>query len=386
MPLSALAPTPVELPPRALRLRAEIRSFLAEERAGGRWRPRVDGWFAGWDERFSREVGARGWLAMTLPRRYGGQEASVLERYVVIEELVAAGAPVAAHWVADQQVGPALLRFGTEAQRQEFLPGIAEGRTYFGIAVSEPHAGSDAAAISTEARRVDGGWALSGTKAWVAGAARAHALVVLARTATVDAADRRRGMSQFLVRTDAPGLAVHPLPVLTGERHLAEVSLDGVFVPDAMVLGEVGRGWSQLMGQLAFERSGPEQFLSTFPLVRQLAATPEPGREAGAARVLGSTVARLWTLRQMSLGVAGELGDGQAPELAASLVKELGSRFGAEVVEAARLVRDDPRSAGAADDYPRLLAEAVLAAPSFTLRGGSNEVLRGIVARGMGPR
>ena len=386
VPLRTLVPAPVELPPRAVRLRADIRAFLAKERSADRWQPSVDGWFAGWDERFSRKVAAQGWLGMTLPRRYGGQDASVLERYVVIEELVAAGAPVAAHWVADQQVGPALLRFGTEAQRQEFLPGIAEGRTYFGIAVSEPHAGSDAAAISTEAHPVEGGWVLSGTKAWVAGAGRVHALVVLARSAAPDAADRRHGMTQFIVRADVPGLTIRPRPVLTGEPHLAEVSFDGVFVPAAMVLGKVGRGWSQLMGQLAFERSGPEQFLSTYPLLRELAGVPASGREVEVARLLGSALARLWTLRQMSLGVAGELGDGRAPELAASLVKELGSRFGHEVVEVARMVRGGSPAVGSADDYRRLLAEAVLAAPSFTLRGGSNEVLRGIVARGLGSR
>lgn len=394
--LPTLVPTPVGLPDRAGEVRASIRSFLAEELAAGYWRPRVDSWFAGWDERFSRELGARGWLGMTLPTRYGGRAGSALDRYVVIEELVAAGAPVAAHWVADQQVGPALLRFGTERQRDTFLPGIVSGRTYFGIAVSEQGAGSDAAAIRTAARRVDGGWSLTGVKTWVSGALGAHALVLLARcqgpggtaddTAGDTAEDRRAGMTQFIVPTDGPGVTVRPITVLTGQDQLGEVALDEVFVPDSMVLGEVGAGWTQLIGQLAFERSGPEQFLSTFPLLRELVAGPSAGLGGESRRAVGEVLAKLWTLRQMSLGVAGALGAGQAPELAASLVKELGTRLGSDVIDAARLVRTEPADPRVPGGYPRLLADAVLSAPSFTLRGGSNEVLRGIVARGLGLR
>ena len=117
---------------------------------------------------------------MTWPKKYGGHERSALERFVVTEELLAAGAPVAAHWVADRQSGPLLLRYGTEEQRQRFLPGMARGEIYFVIGLSEPNSGSDLASLSTMAKKVDGGWVLNGSKVWTSGAHRAHYMIALA--------------------------------------------------------------------------------------------------------------------------------------------------------------------------------------------------------------
>ncbi|MGQ0573919.1 MAG: acyl-CoA dehydrogenase family protein [Pseudonocardia sp.] len=400
--LPVLVPPPAELPPAAAALRADVREFLAGERAAGLWQPRPDVWLSGWDERFTRELGRRGWLGMTIPTRYGGRGGSSLDRYVVTEELLAAGAPVAAHWVADRQIGPTLLRFGTEAQRQRYLPRIAAGECYFGIGMSEPDSGSDLASVRTRAVRVDGGWELTGTKVWTSGAHRAHAFFALARTAPRDDTARHAGLSQFVVELDSPGVTIRPIPLLTGAHHFNEVVFDAVFVPDAMVLGEIGAGWHQVTSELAFERSGPERFLSTFPLlvalVAELSASRglrqrEPGSATGrvgvsdsASREIGALVARLWTLRRMSLAVAGSLASGEAPELAAAVVKDLGTRFENEVIDAARQLHAVPPDPGAEGGYARLLADAVLHAPGFTLRGGTNEVLRGIVARGLGLR
>ena len=381
--LPALVPPPTALPPRAAELRAQVRAFLAEERAAGLWEPRADVWLSGWDERFTEELGRRGWLGMTIPREYGGGGATALDRYVVTEELLAAGAPVAAHWVADRQIGPTLLRHGTEAQRRRYLPRIAAGECYFGIGMSEPDAGSDLAAVRTKAERVDGGWELTGTKVWTSGAHHAHAFFALARSAPRDEGNRHAGLSQFIVELDRPGVAIRPIPLLTGAHHFNEVVFDRVFVPDELVLGELGAGWAQVTGELAFERSGPERFLSTFPL---LTALLRELSDAGEAREVGRLVARLWSLRQMSLAVAGALESGEAPELAAAIVKDLGTRFENEIVDAARTLVAVPPDPGAEGGFARLLADAVLHAPGFTLRGGTNEVLRGIVARGLGLR
>jgi acyl-CoA dehydrogenase len=383
--LPALVPPPTDLPPRAAQLRADVRTFLEQERAAGAWRPRADVWLSGWDERFTKELGRRGWLGMTIPVEYGGHGASPLDRYVVTEELLAAGAPVAAHWVADRQIGPSLMRFGTETQRRKFLPGIAAGEVYFGIGMSEPDAGSDLAAVRTKAVQVSGGWELTGTKVWTSGAHHAHAFFALARSAPRDEQNRHAGLSQFIVQLDSPGVQIRPIPLLTGAHHFNEVVFDNVFVPDDMVLGEIGAGWRQVTSELAFERSGPERFLSTFPLLTALvgellASGSTPQRE------LGGLVSRLWTLRRMSLAVAGSLESGQAPELAAAVVKDLGTRYENEVIDMARLLVSIPPDPGAEGGYARLLADAVLHAPGFTLRGGTNEVLRGIVARGMGLR
>jgi len=382
--LPALIPRPIELPPRVAELRAEVRAFLAAERDAGAWTPRADVWLSGWDERFSAELGRRGWLGMTIPREYGGHGASALDRYVVTEELLAAGAPVAAHWIADRQIGPSLMRFGTEAQRQRYLPGIAAGTVYFGIGMSEPDAGSDLAAVRTRADRVAGGWELTGTKVWTSGAHHAHAFFALARSAPRDEGNRHAGLSQFIVELDSPGVQIRPIPLLTGAHHFNEVVFERVFVPDEQVLGEIGAGWRQVTSELAFERSGPERFLSTFPLLAALIG--ELRGVQGVDREIGGLVTRLWALRRMSLAIAGALESGEAPELAAAVVKDLGTRYENEVVDAARLLVATPPDPGAPDGFARLLADAVLHAPGFTLRGGTNEVLRGIVARGLGLR
>ena len=311
--------------------------------------------------------------------------ASPLERYVVTEELLAAGAPVAAHWVADRQIGPTLMRFGTEEQRRRYLPGIAAGEVYFGIGMSEPDSGSDLASVRTKAERVDGGWALTGTKVWTSGAHRARAFFALARTAPRDEAHRHAGLSQFIVELSSPGVTIRPIPLLTGAHHFNEVVFDGVFVPDTMVLGEIGSGWHQVTSELAFERSGPERFLSTYPLLAALVGELG-GADRGARREVGALVTRLWTLRRMSLAIAGALASGAAPELAAAVVKDLGTRYENEIIDAARLLVAIPPDPGAEGGFARLLADAVLHAPGFTLRGGTNEVLRGIVARGLGLR
>ncbi|MEV4678427.1 MULTISPECIES: acyl-CoA dehydrogenase family protein [Actinomadura] len=369
---------PGTFPPRAAELRAQVREFLA----GTPFTARCDSWLTGADPAFSRRLGERGWLGMTLPERYGGHGRSPLERFVVIEELLAAGAPVGAHWIADRQTGPSILAHGTEEQKDRFLPAIARGECFFAIGMSEPDSGSDLASVRTRAERDGDGWRLHGTKVWTSGAHLAHAILVLARSAP-RGDDRHAGLTQFIVPLPDERVAVRPIRGLSGEHHFNEVVLDGVRVPDSMVLGRVGDGWRQVTAELAYERSGPERLLSTFLLVRLL-----HGRADGPAarRTLGRLTARLWALRQASLGVAGALDAGLTPDVPAALVKDLGTRFEREVIEAVREhagVEPDPASP---DPLARALAESVVQAPGFTLRGGTNEILRGIVARGLGVR
>jgi acyl-CoA dehydrogenase len=391
-PLMAVSPPPlvppvVRLPARAGDLRGEVRAFLAGEKASGRFSPRCDSWLAGWDPGFSQRLAARGWLGMTIPRAYGGHGRSTLERYVVTEELLTAGAPVAAHWIADRQTAPALLRYGTEQQKHRYLPAIARGECFFAIGLSEPDAGSDLAAVRTRATRVTGGWELTGTKVWTSGAQNAHAFFVLARSSPPDGRNRRAGLSQFIVGLSEPGVRIRPILLLSGEHHFNEVVLDGVFVPDDQILGEPGEGWRQVTSELAFERSGPERFLSTFPLldslVRHLAADQDGSR---AAVTTGEVVARVWTLRQLSMAVAGALEAGETPDVAAALVKDLGTRLESEIIDVGRRLADIEPDPSAPPGLARLLADAVQHAPGFTLRGGTNEILRGIVARALGLR
>lgn len=379
-PLARLVP-PATFDDTTDALRTEVRAFLAEQWEAGTFTPSVDGWLSGWDERFTKSLAERGWLGMTVPTRYGGHERSFHERFAVTEELLAAGAPVAAHWIADRQIVPSLLKYGTEQQKSEFLPRIVRGECFFGIGMSEPDSGSDLASVRTRAVRTDGGWSLTGTKVWTSGAHGAHAFIVLARTAPVDPAHRHAGLSQFIVELRGEGVDVRPIISMNGAHHFNEVILDEVFVPDAMVFGEIGEGWRQVTSELSFERSGPERFLSTFPLLAASADLPDVQRGSASAEY-GRLVARVAGLHHMSTAIAGALQRGDDADVSAAVVKVVGTTLEGDIAEFAdQHTGDTPR-----DQWTAMVSAAVDQRPGFTLRGGTNEVLRGVIARGLGLR
>ncbi|WP_375487875.1 acyl-CoA dehydrogenase family protein [uncultured Mycobacterium sp.] len=364
------------------KLRASIREFLRADQAEFGWQPTVDSWLSCWDEAFSARLGDAGFLGLTVPARYGGRGLGHLHRYVVTEELLAHGAPVAAHWVADRQLAPTLLAYGTIEQQQQLLPRIAAGRLYSAIGMSEHGAGSDLAAVQSRATRTEGGWTIKGTKVWTSGAHRAHQIVVLARTSPADPERRHAGLSQFLIPPDAPGVTIRPVALMSGEHHFNEVVFDDVFVPDADVLGTIGDGWHQVTAELSFERSGPERILSTAPLISAaIRAVAAAGQSEQSATAVGELMARLVSLRQLSVSVARVLADGGSAASRAALVKDLGTQFEQQSVDLAADLLHDPDPALRA-----MLDTARLHRPLFTLRGGTNEVLRAVVAKGMGVR
>lgn len=376
---------PLTLPRECETLRQEVRGFIAEERAAGRLHAQTD-FASSHSPEFSERLGARGWIGMTWPKQYGGQEKSFLERYVVTEELLAAGAPVGAHWVADRQSGPLILRFGKESQRQEILPRITKGECYFCIGMSEPDSGSDLASIRTKAAPVEGGWLLNGRKIWTSNAHKSHFMICLCRTSPVDANDRHKGMSQLIVDLKSPGLSIRPIKNLAGAAHFNEVLFEDVFVPADRMIGEPGDGWKQVTSELGYERSGPERFLSAFRLFAEFVRRAGPDPEPREAEAIGRILAHLSTLRRMSLSVAGMLQKGEMVNLEAAVVKDLGTNLEKEIPEIIRLVAPRGRSPNQADVMEEALYYAVLNAPSFTIRGGTREILRGIVARGLGLR
>jgi acyl-CoA dehydrogenase len=242
--------------------------------------------------------------------------------------------------------------------------------------------------VRTKATRARGGWLVSGTKVWTSSAHRVQAIVVLLRTSPAEGRARHEGLSQLVVETNQPGVVIRPIVSLDGSHHFNEVTFDEVWVADDMVLGELGAGWAQVTSELAFERSGPERILSTFPLLSALVdelGYREGGADEGALRTLGAAISRLWACRQMSMGVADSLTNGEVPDVAAALVKDLGTRFELDVIDSARSIlggEPDPTDSG---PYG-LIAHAITHAPGFTLRGGTNEVLRSVVARSLGLR
>lgn len=364
-------------------LRNEVRAFLEETLADYPPHLRARSW-SGFDPAFSRKLGARGWIAMTFPTEYGGHGRSPLERYVVIEECLAAGAPVMAHWIGDRQSGPLILQHGTEEQKRRILPRIAAGECVFCIGMSEPDSGSDLAATRTRAVPVDDGFRVNGTKVWTTYAHRADYMILFCRTG--EGESRHAGTSQFLVDLATPGITVRPIIDMAGEHHFNEVQFDDVLLPRDALLGGLGSGWGQVMGELAFERSGPERFLSSFALIEQLVARLRQSPTEEQEVAVGRLAAHLMVLRRMSRSVAGMLAEGRDPMLQATIVKDLGALFEQDVPRLARSLLAAPAVPDAQDAYEAVLAYTVLTVPSFSLRGGTREILRGIIARGLGLR
>lgn len=364
-------------------LRSEVRQFLAEELPPDH-RPGL-GMAAAHDPEFSKKLAARGWVGMAIPPEYGGRGRTAVDRFIVTEELLSAGAPIAAHFVADRQTGPTLLHYGTEEQRRRFLPAISAGECWFSLGMSEPDSGSDLGSVRTAATKVEGGWSVNGTKVWTSGAHLNHFFVILCRTAPAEEGRKHSGLSQLIVDLHSPGITINPIPYLDGTHHFNEVVLDDVFVPDDMVLGELGSGWKQVTSELAYERSGPDRWLSPLPVLREfLRESAGKALPDAEAQVVGRLAARFWAIRQMSLSVARALDAGAAPAVEAALVKEIGTRFEQEVVEALRAVAETEIDADGGSMFHQLLAEAVLTSPSFTLRGGTTEILRSVAAKGLG--
>ena len=373
---------PGRLPAHAEQLRSEVRDFLRAEMPRLAPEVRARSWL-GADTAFSRRMARRGWVGVTLPRAYGGAAMDVFSRYVLVEELLCAGAPVSAHWIADRQSGPLLLRYGTEAQKAYYLPRICRGEAFFCIGMSEPGAGSDLAAVTTRATRTEDGWLLQGQKLWTTNAPNCHYMIALVRTSG-DASDRQHNLSQVIVDLRLPGVTVRPIRDLAGDEHFSEVFFDQVRLgPDALV-GQEGQGWEQVTAELALERSGPERIYSSMVLLEAWAQGLKRGKSNAAdTRTLGRMVSHLATLRAMSLAVTTQIAEGGSPVVEAALVKDLGTAF----EQAVPAWISESMGADAGDDeLLRVLAYVQQMAPSFSLRGGTREILRSMIARGLGLR
>ncbi|WP_448125590.1 acyl-CoA dehydrogenase family protein [Pseudomonas veronii] len=366
-------------------LRQHVRDFIAEHGAHWSSLQRGESW-SGFDADFSAKLGARGWIGMTWPKAYGGHERTAFERYVVLEELLAAGAPVAAHWFADRQTGPLLLKFGTDEQKQTLLPRMARGECFTCIGMSEPNSGSDLAAVETRAIPVEGGWRVNGTKLWTTYAHEAHYMVLFCRT---DGArvDRQSGTSQLLVDLKAPGITIAPILDMAGRHHFNEVVFEDVFVPNSALIGIQGQGWAQVTSELAFERSGPERYLSSFRLLVELVRALRGNADDAQALAIGRLASHIVTLRHLSKSVTSMLQEGLDPQLQASIVKDLGAVLEQEIPEIVRtlFIHDRAGPMAQARLY-EVLSQAVMNAPSYSLRGGTREILRGIISRGLGLR
>lgn len=368
------APPMAELEP----LRREVREFLAEVQRCATPVDRAKNWLAG-SKDFASRLGERGWIGLTWPKEYGGQERSNYERYLVWEECLAAGAHVCSCMPMDRQTGPLLLEYASESVKQDLLPRMARGEISFCVGMSEPDAGSDLAAVRSTARRTEAGWVLNGRKVWTSMAHEADYMIGLFRSGA--GSSRHEGLSQFLIDMRTPGITVRPIPHMQGESHFNECTFDEVRLPPDALIGSEGEGWKQVTRELAYERSGPERFLSAFQLLREMVAVADADNERHAVEI-GNLVGELVALREMSLGIAAMLSRGESPALAAALVKDRGTTFEQKIPEAAHQLFDIELS-DRSSDLAGVMGFTAQAAPQFSIRGGAREILRGIIAKGM---
>lgn len=351
---------PAELHP----LRDEAEAFAGEVTAG--LDVREDSWIVGYDRQVSLELGRRGWLGMTWPKAYGGHERSPLERFVVTEALIAAGAPIAASWFTDRQMGPSILAFGTEEQKQRFLPPMTRGEANWCIGMSEPDNGSDLAHLRTRAVRHGDTFTVTGTKVWTSFAATADFMYLICRTDPD--APAHKGLSELIVDMTSPGIEVTPIEDMTGNRHFCQVVLDEVRVPAANLVGTENGSWSQTMRQLEHERGGIDRWISNRALFLDAVAradTTNPLVRHEVADLEGRyRIGRLLVLREVV---------GQAPGGFAAATKAAGTEYEQRVADfAARVL-------GPEATLWNRWTRALCYAPAYTIMGGTSNVLRSIL-------
>ncbi|RWU17164.1 acyl-CoA dehydrogenase [Pseudomonas alkylphenolica] len=373
------------LPAHAEAFRAEVKRFLRDHLPTVSADVRARSW-TGFDAAFSRKLAQRGWVGLTLPSAYGGAGLDAFSRFVLVEELLAAGAPVAAHWIADRQSGPLILKFGSEAQKDFYLPRICAGQAFFCIGMSEPNAGSDLASVRSRATPGEGGWRLNGRKIWTTNAHHADYMIALVRTSGAPE-DRHHGLSQFIIDLKQPGISVRPILDLAGDAHFSEVAFDDVLLPHEALVGEEGSGWKQVNAELAFERSGPERFYSSVVLLDLWADTlRRHGASAAETALLGSFISQLASLRSLSVALTALLARGESPVVEAALVKDIGTEFEQSIPAAIAAAISAAPDTPIDDELYRTVAYLNQVAPTFSLRGGTREILRGMIARGLGLR
>jgi alkylation response protein AidB-like acyl-CoA dehydrogenase len=346
----------------ALRKEADA---VAED-AVARFGLHTDSWINGYSREFSRELGARGWIGMTWPVEEGGGGRTVLERFVVTEALIRHGAPIAAHWFADRQMGPTLLTYGTEEQRRRFLPGILAGETGWCIGMSEPDAGSDLAALKTSAVRDGDEYVINGQKIWTSFGAVADYCYLICRTSSDGL--KHAGISEIVVPMDSPGITVRPIEDMTTNRHFCAVWYEDVRVPARHLVGDEGGSFKQTMRQLEHERGGIDRLLSNHALyldARARADTSDARVRQDLARLeTGYRLGRLLVLRETLQ---------QAPRGFSAATKTFCTEHEQAVAEfAAGVLGAEATLWGAG-------ARACCYAPAYTIMGGTSNVLRNIL-------
>ncbi len=380
--------------------RQEVREFLRREWSedaaeGGAESPLGYGGGRGLDEirRFQKKLAQKGWLTLAWPKEYGGMGASVMKQVIFNEEMAYHRAPQQLG-VGPDRVGPTIILYGTEEQKREHLPPIANADVIWCQGFSEPGAGSDLASLQTTAVEDGDYFVVNGQKIWTSLAHVADWMILLARTDPD--APKHRGISYFLVDMRTPGITVRPLIDMTGRHAFNQVFFDNVRVPRKNLVGELNRGWYVAAATLDFERSGINRVMAGVRLYEELVEyareTARDGRPLTALPTVRHKLAELRIEfevgRLLAYRVAWVQAQGRIPNQEASMSKLFGSelqqrlaRAGMEIMGLGGQLRPGSRWAPMAGR----IADYYLGAVATTIAAGTSEVMRNIIAiRGLG--
>jgi len=371
------------------KFRREVRNFLEDEIKQGHWEPACDAWIQGFNPEFTKRVAQRGWIGLIWPREYGGQGLSYIDRLILTEEMLRYGAPAACHWFADRQIGGAILSFGSEELKKEFLPKIAKGEAYFGLGMSEPGAGSDLASLQTRAVEDGDYYVINGQKTWTSCASFAHYFDVYARTDPE--APKHRGISQFIVDAKSPGLSRIPMTDITGTEAWNDLFFDDVRVHKKYLVGEKNRGFYQVLHQLDYERSGMERLMGNYPLFEAIIELTKENR-LSQEPVIRNKLAQLQIEfeigRLLIYRVALVMEEGRAPNWESAMSKAYCTEFEKRLANVAMEILG-PHGQLMPDSSLVLLrgmaAHSYLGSKGYSLQAGTTEILKNILAvRGLG--
>jgi alkylation response protein AidB-like acyl-CoA dehydrogenase len=374
--------------------RKEVADFLQGEISKGLWKPACDAWIQGQDPSFTKRVAAKGWIGLSWPKELGGQGRSAVDRMVMTEEMLRYGAPAACHWFADRQIGNAILHYGTEMQKKEWLPIIMSGEAYVGLGLSEPDAASDLASIKTKATETEDGYIIDGQKVWTSCAKFMNYIYLVARTDPT--APKHRGISEFFFSTKLPGVTLTPTIDITGSEAWCETFLDQVKIPKTSLIGERNKGFYQVVNQLDFERAGLERLMGNYPLYEALIKYCKETKRNGQPLCKNSSVrSKLAQLqveyevgRLLTYRVALVIDEGRAPNTEASMAKAYSTSFEQHLAMLAMDILGLYGSLVEESKYEVLSGMApasFLASKGYSLQAGTSEILRNIFAqRGLG--
>ncbi len=376
------------------KFRLEVRSFLEEEIRQGSFQPSCDAWIQGLSPEFSKKVAQRGWIGLAWPKEYGGQGRSNVDRFILTEEMLRFGAPAACHWFADRQVGRAIIAYGSAEQKTEILPKILRGEAYIGLGMSEPEAGSDLASLQTKALADGADYVIDGQKMWTSCARVMNYVYLLARTDPE--APKHRGISEFVIPANLPGITIRPVTDITGSEAWGEVFYDSVRVPKSCLIGQKNRGFYQILNQLDFERAGLERLMGNYPLfdaiIQFTKETRRHGKPLSQDTLVRQKLAQLQIEfeigRLLTYRVAVVIDEGRAPNWEAAMAKVYSTAFEQRLANIAMEILGLYGQLVAGSKWAPILGMAphsYLASKGYSLQAGTSEILRNIVAtRGLG--